>query len=281
MESLSCVRCGHIASRIDCLRKHLTKKNLCKPLIADVPVQQALNDILNKDRANKKPTNYQCCICCNIYSTAAGLRYHRKKCFIKPINIEHDAIFDDLQLVKANIQSIQEQLALLLTNNNHVTNNIINNTVIILCDFGKENTDHIDQAILKECLINCQEPGLRPQIHHESGISLLWKRIHDEPANKSVRIKNIHKGQLEKFVNGRWIVDNKDAIMHFMISHGRTIIEKFLNEHKDIIDQDKMFEGGISDDILEYLQWVKIGHLHTIKEIKDAFINMLTSQKLA
>ncbi len=50
MNHYNCYRCGYITIRRSDMRLHLNRKNICKPIIRDINIDDCRQNILNKEK---------------------------------------------------------------------------------------------------------------------------------------------------------------------------------------------------------------------------------------
>lgn len=273
MPSHICPRCNYSTSFSTSFKSHLLRKKICKPLIAEISIE----DLRKKYEIDS--TTSLCNGCNKAYATQKTLVQHKKKCTKMP-----EEFMKNITDIKTELNNILDQARILSqqliekTQQTTITNINSNITNVVIFDFGKEDLSHIleNQDFLKQCLINCQIPGLRPEIHHESGISMLIKEIHGKSENKTIRIKNAKKGQLEKYSQGKWHIDKKDAIYEYMIKRGFNIMDRFKKDNHAMLESDELFQG-ISDDIEEYLVSVHEKDDETRTELENDIDDMLTT----
>ena len=79
---IQCDRCGTEFKNLRNLRNHFNRKNTCKPLLKDIP----LEELKEKYKVNKGC--YKCENCGKEYKTTDGKYKHKKKCLLNPIIIE-------------------------------------------------------------------------------------------------------------------------------------------------------------------------------------------------
>ena len=79
---IQCDRCGTNFSRLTHLRRHFSRKNICKPVLKDISIEE----LIEKYKVNKGC--YKCENCGKEYKSANGKYKHKKKCLVNPIIIE-------------------------------------------------------------------------------------------------------------------------------------------------------------------------------------------------
>ena len=290
-EKLLCKRCGFVAARSDSLKKHLKRKNICLPKLADVFVEDLLRElpVRNTESLNKDTNTYDCEFCGRQYNSCAGKSYHVKRCPKNKALIERikTAPLDEIQELRKEIIELRQKsnkLELIMaqqrempgSNNNINSNNSITNNINIL-DFGKENTSTLSHEFLKDCLFRCQPIETLPD-DGENGIIKLIKHIHSIPENKNVRIRNQNLCIMEKRLDNKWVAADKNAVLNDMICKGYQIIDKFKSRHRSKLENDDQFEG-IIEEIDDYLDEIAAQNKHVIGSIKRDVYIMLINDK--
>jgi hypothetical protein len=115
-----CKRCGYQTNRKDYLKRHLSRKFECKPLLSNISVACLLNELNPENK-------FKCRYCEKTYTFISGRSRHEQTCTYTVKNLE--------QTPSANT----------VNNITNITNNTINNNYHIhLNAFGKETYEHID-----------------------------------------------------------------------------------------------------------------------------------------
>jgi hypothetical protein len=131
MEAYNCPRCGYESVFIDSFKKHLQRKKLCKPKIADV----LLDDLKFQYFSQQLP--YICPNCNRGFSVKYGLTKHLKVCKPRTIPIS---------------TTINNNITNIIANN--TTNIIVNNNITIINPLGHENTSDITPDFMLNCIKN-------------------------------------------------------------------------------------------------------------------------------
>ena len=115
---IECERCGNKFKTISNLRKHFNRKNICEPILKDIPIIE----LKEKYKVNKGV--YKCENCSKEYKSKDGKYKHKKKCLINPIIIEkkeNDKLKEELEekdkkllKEKEDRQELEEQVKQLL-----------------------------------------------------------------------------------------------------------------------------------------------------------------------
>ena len=186
MVNYKCQRCGFTTSHKNNFRKHLNRKNICKPKLKELTRNELLQ-INNIDQIKKisrtstqcntnvnpifKPKGLHVCDHCNkSFSTRQG-KYKHMKWYCK-VKKEDDILVADMKKMLTEKENLINQITQDNENKNNiisklihelskssktVNNNSHNKTVnIIINNYGEENTDYITKKTIKK-LIN--KPG--------------------------------------------------------------------------------------------------------------------------
>ena len=187
-----CKRCGYQTNRKDYLKRHLSRKFECKPLLSNISVVCLLNELNPKNK-------FKCRYCEKTYSFISGRSRHEQTCTYTVKTSE--------QIPSTNI-----------TNNNitNITNNTINNNYHIhLNAFGKETYEHIDFKRIfsdKNILFNLiKETHFNEQHPENWNVAII---------NERSKHANIYNGK--EFV----IIQKKDMIDMMLKNKSEELVDK-------------------------------------------------------
>lgn len=79
----TCKRCGYETSNLTNLKKHLSRKDPCQPLLSNETCEHILEKLHGKQYQLK---TYTCDVCFKVYKDSSGLCYHKKTKSCKPKN---------------------------------------------------------------------------------------------------------------------------------------------------------------------------------------------------
>ena len=217
----SCTRCGYNTTYRTHMKNHLTRKNICLPILEDVSIEQicflydfdmikfqqkkpALEQVkptfnqISTDLEQVKPaftisTGNICKFCKKTFTRMYGLNCHLKVCKIKKENDEKkEKESQQLCLMKNEIDILKEKLdktTTLTTTNNTISNtnsntnsNNTQNINIHINNFGEENIKHIDYSYYNNILKGVY--GAVPK---------LVEKIHfdkEHPENQNIKLTN-------------------------------------------------------------------------------------------
>lgn len=233
-EEYQCTRCGYHTADITNFRRHLTRKAVCEPKLADVDIST-----LQQEHLAEKKVKSHICDCGKAYASRSGLFLHKKKCSVitppVPERLEHGL---DIEKLKEELkESIKKELMqeIASTSNdiviNHTTNhNHNNNLVINVNNFGTETYDHITPEFIKTCILN-NTPGMKTLI----------ERIHfsdDAPHNKNIRHKSFKNQLVEVMKDNKWVIKDAHETADTLIKKGCRIMSRHYFEDEQMQDTD-------------------------------------------
>ena len=254
MSKYNCPRCGYIASQKSNLKNHLKRKNICKPILEDISIEQICFlydfEITNFDSktipfdsktipfdskmipfdSKIQKNNLQCNFCNKIYSSKSNLTKHLKICKVKKENDENKIMeSQQLCLMKNEIINLKEELSktkMVITNNkinNKISNNNSNNTQNInihINNLGEENIKHIDYNFYNNILkgIYGAVPKLVEKIHFDS----------EHPENQNIKLTNKKEPYIKIRKNNKWkLADRKTEVLDLIDSKCFLLSEKY------------------------------------------------------
>lgn len=248
---IQCERCGTEFKNLRNLRCHFDRKNTCKPLLKDIPIEEL------KEKYKIKKGCYKCENCGKEFKTSSGKCKHKKKCSINPIIIEkkeNDKLKEELdkevskrrelekqveQLLLEKTQ-LQEANAKLVVNGNNNNSNLTtigrDQNIIVINNFGEENIEYLlkDENFIKKCI--------------ESPINSIHKyldNVHfnkEHPENRNIKMTNLLGPYMDYIKEGKWNKIEKDVLIP-------KIIDKSIDTIDDVIDYGK---EDSNDDVIDY-----------------------------
>ena len=254
---IQCDRCGYNFTTIANLRKHLNKKNTCKPLLKDIPVAEL------KEKYKVKKGCYKCENCGKEFKTSSGKCKHKKKCLINPVIIEKKTIskleteldkevskrkelekqVEQLILEKTQLQEANAKLVVNGNNNNsNLTTIGRDQNIIIVNNFGEENIEYLlkDENFIKKCI--------------ESPINSIHKyldNVHfnkEHPENRNIKMTNLLGPYMDYIKGGKWNKIEKDVLIP-------KIIDKSIDTIDDVIDYGKEDSDDDSEKEIDDKKW--------------------------
>lgn len=265
MTTHACPRCGYETNRVADFKKHLNRKKLCDPDIADVSL-----DEIKTHYYPTVVTLFDCKYCYKGFKTKHGCNNHMYSCKLAPLaNASTSASTSpvtvstqDLNKIKNDIRSqiLSEIKELLSTgpntiniiekidnavinqvNNidNHVENTDIDNHVenhinIVINNFGAERINHLfeDVEFMKSCFQK-YEYGL-----HDFIVRKWFDPTH--PENNC--FKPFLDGMVKCFENDEWILKHVDdrflySVMNYVGDNYQSFLEKHPVFEKKFLDE--------------------------------------------
>ena len=273
MVKYNCQRCGFKTDHKNNFRKHLNRKNICKPKLKEMNKCELIN--LNgfnehtyiginsaKTRQNSAKTRqippklvknnsnkYECDYCNCYFTRKDSLKKHlNSRCknkkkeneLLKKILSEKEKLINKMIQDNEDKNQIISKLIIELSNNTKtVNNNSHNKTVnIIINNYGEENTDYITEKTIKK-LIN--KPG--------SAIQKLLKLIHFNekyPENQNLKITNIHDPYIHIYAEGNWKIKKKGKVIDDIIVDKFDMIDINIDSDEDeLIEKKNKLENKI------------------------------------
>lgn len=220
MDAFTCPRCGHSTCDKSNFVRHLNRKILCKPSVADVSLQE-LKDKFTYEKVYKDET-YDCDQCGKRFNSRQGRYKHMKTC----------DVVGAIQMLKKQMADQQREIEFLrskvsqsnITNNtvNHINNGTVNNNITIeIKNFGQENMAALPNQVILDNL---------------GDYRIMFENLYcDEtyPENHNVKLKSKKSKELLIYKNDKWNVlpfaNGLDEIFNKLFIE----MQKFIGAHKD------------------------------------------------
>ncbi len=230
-----CLRCGYSTNRSHNLKKHLSNKIVCKPILEDIDRQVVYDSVFNKNY------KFECEFCNKIYKTHDVLYKHKLR-FHKNEITKKDKTNETNELLKQIINILQSKNENKEPANINITtnNNIVTNNLNVQYNFLKENVDYITDSYIMSCARKM-----------DSGLIDFIKSIRfnpDRPENMNVKLHTKRDKTLYVYKNEKWEICDAKWTLEEMIIHGAKIIyQKFLSNS----DQEKLLEDDSSESRIQ------------------------------
>lgn len=218
---ICCERCGYAASKPYLLKRHLTKKTACKPLLCEIEI----NVLYNKYFPIKPETKHICDYCNKSFTNRHNKSRHMKQC-----SEQLKAMQDRITSLEKQLQT-QTQPQTINTNTNTNTNTITNsfNTTnnIQINAFGKENMNYLlESPEFEKYVVNIlkkKEHGFLEYVKD--------KYFHaDHPENHTIK-KPVKNDNIIISYNGNgWENNIADDISDKIIDDFEMDLNEFLNK---------------------------------------------------
>ena len=277
---IQCERCGTEFKNLRNLRCHFDRKNTCKPLLKDIPIEEL------KEKYKIKKGCYKCENCGKEFKTSSGKCKHKKKCSINPIIIEkkeNDKLKEELgkeiikrrelekqveQLLLEKTQ-LQEANAKLVVNGNNNNSNLTtigrDQNIIVINNFGEENIEYLlkDENFIKKCI--------------ESPINSIHKyldNVHfnkEHPENRNIKMTNLLGPYMDYIKEGKWNKIEKNILIPKIIDKSIDVVDEIA--YKDL-DADTDEEDNTLNAWEKYSD-IKYGDN---KKLKDKITKKATRQ---
>lgn len=188
----SCPRCGYCTNDKSNFAKHLQRKTICDPSLADVDVSTMLTDLTTRTYHDKASI---CDNCGKRFNTRQSKYRHMKTCQTH------------VSSLAKKVASLEERLACMhpsSTNNTNngtyynapVTNNITINLPLSppLRNFGNDNMDAVPNHFLENAIMNLQIKELIKELHFDPNY----------PENHNIRLTSLKRNLIQMYVNNQW-----------------------------------------------------------------------------
>ena len=284
---IECDRCGNNFKTISNLRKHFNRKNICEPILKDIPIEEL------KEKYKVRKGVYKCENCGKEYKTKDGKYKHKKKCLVNPVIIkkktidilENELEKKDIELGKEIIKrkelekqveqlilektQLQEANAKLVVNGNNNNSNLTtigrDQNIIIVNNFGEENIEYLlkDENFIKKCI--------------ESPINSIHKyldNVHfnkEHPENRNIKMTNLLGPYMDYIKEGKWNKIEKNILIPKIIDKSIDVVDEIA--YKDL-DSDTDEEDNTLNAWEKYSD-IKYGDN---KKLKDKITKKATRQ---
>ena len=244
MAQFICPRCDYSTHTKQSFVGHINRKHTCPSTKSNVSLDElrTVYSMMVRD--------IRCGICSKAFKHRSSFSRHKAMCTsntnVSPIaaNIL-TTVLEEIQELK-NMQF--NQLAA-ISPPTCITQNINQSITYNITSFGSEDTKHILAA--SEFLTRC---------FMEKNLVEIIEKIHFDdkyPQNQNVRLKSLKHGMMETYVNGKWIVTDKDETLDQLVDKGATILKVHTRRNKDTIIDECEEEGVDFDDLKEFIDFVQ------------------------
>ncbi len=214
---IRCDRCSNTFSNMTNLRRHFNRKNICKPLIKDIPIEEL------KEKYKVRKGCYKCENCGKEYKTSDGKYKHKQKCLINVSIIdkkENDKLKEELEIIKVEKKVLEQELDSkndskiisnnkknININNSGTLNNgyIKNNVVVNVNNYGTQTamTQKEITKIIKVAMRLCDNIMGNPW----DALNYVLQQIHFNPKypeNQNLKLKNFSSPVMDVYKDDKW-----------------------------------------------------------------------------
>jgi hypothetical protein len=214
---IQCDRCSNTFSNMTNLRRHFNRKNICKPLIKEIPIEEL------KEKYKVHKGCYKCENCGKEYKTSDGKYKHKQKCLINVSIIdkkENDKLKEELEIIKVEKKVLEEELdnkndskiisnnkKNININNSGTLNNgyIKNNVVVNVNNYGSQTamTQKEITKIIKVAMRLCDNIMGNPW----DALNYVLQQIHFNPKypeNQNLKLKNFSSPVMDVYKDDKW-----------------------------------------------------------------------------
>jgi len=226
-----CPRCNHVTDKISNYKAHLSKKYTCKDKKNCQKTPEEILNTLNQSIPNI--CEYKCCGCLQKFNTIQIISSHKTTC-------RAYELFMKLQETEERVKETEERVKETEERINELENQLLQfqnaNININLNNFGEEDTSHINDEFLNNCLITLS-----------TGIPSIVERIYFDPTkteNRTVLLSSSKKEQVKIYIDGKWTIKSFHEIIPIMIIYSADLIyNHYINSRLAInmreLDQNK------------------------------------------
>jgi hypothetical protein len=271
MSKYACLRCGFIAKTKQKYVKHLSRRNLCEPIVADISLKieyEKYNIKLPKEKILKQNTIFKCEHCEKVLSTNQILQQHIERCKLKKQMDEENNkqnneqnksknLEDEIKYLKEQLEEQKKMVDMLMkksgtTNYDNSINSINNNNInfnVQLIAYDKTTHKLSDRDII-DCMrkTNMCIPQLVEKIHLNS----------KAPQNHNIYISNFRDNHVMIYDGQKWNLTDNKHIIDELIQDKHDMLEEKLDEwinakkHPEAISRFKKYlnscENGVQMD---------------------------------
>lgn len=100
-----CKRCGSSFDQKSTLKTHFNKKNTCKPILSDIPVDTLLKELSTLGKTIPDVT-YSCTKCGKEFSHKSNMYAHRKKCTVQ----NEKSLLEEIQNLRDEVAQLRQTI---------------------------------------------------------------------------------------------------------------------------------------------------------------------------
>ncbi len=219
-----CPRCEHRFDTITNLRRHLSKKNTCNPILNDIKIED-----IDLEKCKQDVCLYSCQECNKVFTMKSSLNRHKIKCIKEDENsLEYlkkivDKLNEQLQekdkTYKEQIQEKDKQINELIKKAGNTFN-----TINILYSATNPKLDHLTDNDMYACVNSCMlsVPNLVKNIHFNPKV----------PENHNIYITNFKNNYIMVFNGKQWEIKDREEIIENMININEFRLEDWVSNEE-------------------------------------------------
>ena len=258
MVEYTCKLCNKTFDHKSTYVRHCNKKKSC---IIPQKVEDLIVNPQEPEEVDDASVGLECNYCDKIYTRNDNLKRHLKTCKLK--------IYSEIDLLKQQINKLENKQLIKNITNNNINNNINNNTNnntnngtinnITINQYGKEDMSHITLQDFKGLFSRCNScvPFFVELLHFNK----------DKPENNNIYISNMKSPYLMLYDGAKWKLAEKNAILDDMYDDKCEIL---VNKYEDLKDH---LDESIMNKFSKFLNKYELMKDNVIKDIKLVLYN--------
>ena len=222
-----CVRCGYTITNLTNFKKHLNRRTLCDPNIADV----SLEDEKIKYNTIRENLEFKC-ICNKSFKSRQGLYLHKKVCtqYLQEVEMSRDK---RIELLEKEVKQLRENKQVNIQGNNNTiilnnTNNntINNNTYVNIKDFNFVDGEHVDEQQLIQLIHKIRSSEVYFDVFQKILELIYFDK--NKPQFQSLYLPNVKNNICQIIKDGIIKHEDKDRVTDIVINETRnTLHDKY------------------------------------------------------
>mgnify|MGYP003685201953 CR=1 FL=1 len=236
----TCYTCLFSSNQKNDYNRHLKRLKHLKNISKHIPIKVVnTNEHKMNTPHSDSEDKYYCEFCLELFNTKPSKRRHELH-YCKENNSVMTSKIKTLEIEKKKLEKqIEKMLDKTCTINNNTTNNNTNN-IIVVNNYGKENTDYLTAEKISQ-LLN------RPYDSIQDLIKMLHFNV-EHPENHNVKITNKKEPFALVWNDSIWELRKKKTVVKDMVDKGYMMID---TTHEDIDKPNKKylkFQDSFEDD---------------------------------